>query len=136
MARRGMILRTFYFYCAAALAVTMTSALAQTANTPAANQPALQASAGAGAPIPAETLKTATPVTSTAADASATDQNEQVCKHEAPTVGSRLGGRVVCKTVAEWNAISRDHQNVVRDFQNRSLTLSPTAGNPSKAGGN
>jgi hypothetical protein len=44
------------------------------------------------------------------------DPNKIVCEREE-TIGTRLGGHVVCKTVAEWQEMTSEHRETVERVQ-------------------
>ena len=44
------------------------------------------------------------------------DPNKVVCKKEE-TIGSRLGARRVCLTIAQWNEKAREHREFTEDVQ-------------------
>lgn len=52
---------------------------------------------------------------------SADDENKVVCKKEPPPVGSRMGGRKVCRTVAEWRRIQAAAQETTTEIQERKV---------------
>jgi len=51
------------------------------------------------------------------------DPNRMVCEVDQ-TIGTRLGARKVCKTVAEWQQLKSEHRETVDDWQ-RTMTANP-----------
>jgi hypothetical protein len=45
------------------------------------------------------------------------DEDKVVCRKEPPPVGSRLGGRKVCRTVKEWRRIDEDARAAAGEMQ-------------------
>src|ERR1700679_397332 len=124
-----------------ALALAVTSAVAQSSSTPAAPQPAPQAVSApqplpqavvapegaaqtASAPqAPAQTAPlaasttTVAPVMSTPATAvAANDPKEIVCRQMEPETGTRLGARRICQTNAQWDEMTRETQENMRQI--------------------
>ena len=58
---------------------------------------------------------------------------EIVCRRTPPPVGSRIGGRQICKTEREWALLEAENQGVVRDA-NRSNSFD-NGGAPACTGG-
>ncbi|MGB7404832.1 MAG: hypothetical protein WA906_04020 [Pacificimonas sp.] len=55
-----------------------------------------------------------------AVQASVEDPDERtICKREPPPIGSRVGGRKICKTESEWQRLAEAHQNDIRDYQDK-----------------
>jgi hypothetical protein len=72
------------------------------------------------------TATPATPATppseNTAANATAPKGDDEiVCKKEPPPIGSRMGGRKVCRTVAEWRRIQAAAKETTDEIQSRKV---------------
>jgi hypothetical protein len=78
------------------------------------------------APTSAQTAP-ADPATGQTATPKAKDPNRMICE-KVEEIGTRLGGRKVCRTSAEWDAARRAAKGQVDDWQ-RQLT------NPGKPAG-
>lgn len=52
---------------------------------------------------------------------SAQAEEEQVCKRLPPPVGSRVRGKRVCKTEAQWEAERQAAEELARETQTRGL---------------
>lgn len=61
------------------------------------------------------------PVDQTNAQQAQEDDNKVVCKKEPPPVGSRMGGRKVCRTVAEWRRIQSTARETTSEIQERKV---------------
>jgi hypothetical protein len=48
----------------------------------------------------------------------AADPNKPICKSE-PIPGSRLGGKAVCLTRAQWDQMAQDARDLLRDMSSR-----------------
>lgn len=61
---------------------------------------------------------------------------DRICRVQ-PVIGSRLGGRRVCKTQAEWDEMERAARDGVREAQNRQVapTVDRYPGVPNGMGG-
>lgn len=46
---------------------------------------------------------------------------EIVCKKEPPPIGSRMGGKKVCRTAAEWRRIQAVAKETTDEIQNRKV---------------
>lgn len=44
------------------------------------------------------------------------DASDRICTRESPT-GTRIPGRTICRTQAEWDAIQERSQDTVREMQ-------------------
>ena len=62
--------------------------------------------------LPAETENTAQKSTG-----EEDSDNKVVCKKEPPPVGTRMGGRKVCRTVAEWRRIAAVARETTEEIQ-------------------
>jgi invasion protein IalB len=51
------------------------------------------------------------------------DQNRMICEKQEE-IGSRLGGKKVCHTAAEWQELRRQNKEQIDDWQQR-LTANP-----------
>lgn len=51
----------------------------------------------------------------------ATGDDQIVCKKEPPPVGSRMGGKKVCRTVAEWRRIQAIAKETTDEIQSRKV---------------
>lgn len=49
------------------------------------------------------------------------DDQKIVCKKEPPPVGSRMGGRKVCRTVAEWRRQQATARETTTEIQERKI---------------
>lgn len=47
--------------------------------------------------------------------AESSSSEEVVCRRTPPPVGSRIGGRRICKTEREWALLDAENQGVLRD---------------------
>ena len=47
--------------------------------------------------------------------------DEIVCKKEPPPIGSRMGGKKVCRTVAEWRRIQAAAKETTDEIQSRKV---------------
>lgn len=56
-----------------------------------------------------------------ATPAPAADDDKIVCKNEPPPIGSRMGGKKVCRTVAEWRRIQAAAKETTDEIQNRKV---------------
>lgn len=77
---------------------------------------------GAAPPTPPTTTAPATTPTDNAAQAQTQAQegdDKIVCKKEPPPVGSRMGARKVCRTVAEWRRIASLARETTGEIQSR-----------------
>jgi hypothetical protein len=72
-----------------------------------------------------ENTPTANPSTESENSAQNTTQTDAddkiICKKEPPPVGSRMGGRKVCRTVAEWRRIQAIARETTDEIQNRKV---------------
>jgi len=71
------------------------------------------------APVGAQTAP-ADPATGQSSTPKAKDPNRMICE-KVEEIGTRLGGRKVCRTSAEWDAARRAAKGQVDDWQ-RQLT--------------
>ena len=84
--------------------------------------------AGAMAQTTPSTAPTsATPASVDAASTSTGDPNRIICKRMAET-GTRLGGKRICQTQAEWDAQERQNQLDLQHEQNRGGMFSTPGG--------
>lgn len=51
----------------------------------------------------------------------ASDNDKVVCKKEPPPIGSRMGGKKVCRTVAEWRRIQATAKQVTDEIKGRNV---------------
>lgn len=56
----------------------------------------------------------------------AKDPNRMICEKQEE-IGSRLGGKKVCHTAAEWQELRRQNREQIDDWQQR-LTANPKPG--------
>jgi|1185.fasta_scaffold427166_2 invasion protein IalB len=75
------------------------------------------------APVGAQTAAPAQPAP---AAPKAKDPNRIICERQEE-IGSRLGGKKICKTAAEWDAERRANREVVDDWQ-RNPGVGPPSG--------
>jgi hypothetical protein len=68
------------------------------------------------------------PATQPAPVAATTDPKKIVCKRLAPETGTRLGSRMQCLTNAQWDAITRQSQDAIRDNQKAGATFADSPG--------
>lgn len=54
--------------------------------------------------------------------------SEQVCRKMPAPTGTRLGGRTICHTQAEWDDMKLKSQHTVDDIQTRSGQFGPQGG--------
>jgi hypothetical protein len=92
---------------------------------------ALMSSAALGEEAPATGAAPSTPPATTTPAPTPTDNAAQtqtqaqegddkiVCKKEPPPVGSRVGARKICRTVAEWRRIASVARETTGEIQNR-----------------
>ena len=91
--------------------------------------PATATATAAPAPTPAPATAavaptaTAAPAATAAADSSAVNLDEIVCRTVAAPTGTRLGGGRECHTVREWNDRERESQDLTRDSQRRGFKV-------------
>ncbi len=72
------------------------------------------------APPPSET--TPPPAPPATQDTSSQQKDDEiVCKKEPAPIGSRIGARKVCKTVAEWRRIQAAAKETTDEIQNRKI---------------
>lgn len=57
---------------------------------------------------------------SASADDGVTSSTEIICRRQPAPTGSRIGGRNICKTQAQWDRINRESRDLVEEAQNRS----------------
>lgn len=70
------------------------------------------------APTPPEPQQTTTSDnTAQTPPAETADDQKIVCRKEPPPVGSRMGGRKVCHTVAEWRRIEAAARETTQEIQ-------------------
>jgi hypothetical protein len=88
----------------------------------------LSSAVGAEETPPPSTLSTTTtlpapPQTSDNSAQAATPQGDEeiVCKKEPPPIGSRMGGKKVCRTVAEWRRIQAVAKETTDEIQSRKV---------------
>ena len=67
------------------------------------------------------------PATAPGAPAKAKDPNRLICE-KVEEIGTRLGGRKVCRTSAEWDAARRAGKEQVDDWQQRLTSPGKPAG--------
>ena len=72
------------------------------------------------APVSAQTALTDPAADQSATTPKAKDPNRMICE-KVEEIGTRLGGRKVCRTAAEWDAARRAAKGQVDDWQ-RQLT--------------
>jgi hypothetical protein len=77
-------------------------------------------------PVGAQTAP-ADPATGQTATPKARDPNRMICE-KVEEIGTRLGGRKVCRTSAEWDAARRASKEQVSDWQQRLTTPGKPAG--------
>jgi hypothetical protein len=103
------------FFLAAFVAVTAMSAFAIADEKPSGeppSEPAVQTTPD---------QPTQPPVDQTKDQQAQEDDNKVVCKKEPPPVGSRMGGRKVCRTVAEWRRIQSTARETTTEIQERKV---------------
>jgi hypothetical protein len=109
---RGLILRNLSLaFTAIAFVFAVSSSFAMATDAPGQATPPAPA-ATAAQPNAAAEVKTA----------SGEDPSVIVCKRMAPETGTRLGSRSICHTNAEWEEISRQSQEAMREVQQRNAT--------------
>lgn len=59
------------------------------------------------------------PATAKAADSASDKEPIQICRELAPVTGTRLGGRRVCRTQAEWDAVRENAKRSVDNIQSK-----------------
>jgi hypothetical protein len=81
-------------------------------------------------PAPPETATPPAPPTPPPPENKATNAEDQkvVCKKIDPPVGTRVGGKRVCHTVADWRRLQEASQEVVEDVQKRDAAWNPPGG--------
>ena len=123
---RGVLICTFVLPSAAFADPTSPSttsaapaqALQVVAQTPATAVTPAVATAPTSQTTPVVTPMSATDAT-TAAATPVSDRNTLVCRRLDPPTGTRLGGRTVCATVAQWDAVTRHSEDAISGFQDR-----------------
>jgi len=58
----------------------------------------------------------------------AKDPKAVVCKRMAPETGTRLGSRMQCMTNAQWDEITRQSQDAIREKQHSGATMPDSPG--------
>lgn len=58
----------------------------------------------------------------------ATDPNKKICRSQ-PDIGTRLGGKLICRTSAEWAQVRAESRRVVERIQDNKPTIC-TPGRP------
>jgi len=111
-------MQTKYVLLGLAMAAGLMSAgAAHAADAP----PAVQPSPATTPPPATTTPPTAQPAaTGTAPRAAA--QPQFICKKTEPRLGSRIGGRKICRTAAQWRALQEASREYVEDVQGRART--------------
>jgi len=92
---------------------------------------AFAADAGAAtAPTQQAEPATQTPVAAApdAQTVAAKDPKAVVCKRMAPETGTRLGSRMQCMTNAQWDEITRQSQDAIREKQHSGATMADSPG--------
>lgn len=95
---------------------TATQPVQGTAQTPAVAVTPAVATAPA---VQTGTQAVATGTTATAAATPASDRNTLVCRRMDPPTGTRLGGRTVCATAAQWDEVTRHSEDAISGIQDR-----------------
>ncbi|MEQ9663805.1 MAG: hypothetical protein RLN87_14815 [Parasphingopyxis sp.] len=72
----------------------------------------------AGAPAVAQQTASAE---NQASEGEVNASNEILCRRQPPPTGSRIGGRNICKTRAEWERLQREARNEIEDAQRTGL---------------
>lgn len=72
--------------------------------------------------------QTLAPAAAPAVEPSKATSNDQVCKKMPAPTGTRLGGRTICHTQAEWDDMQRNAQHSVQDLQVRGTQAGKVGG--------